>query len=46
MPPVGFAGILVNSDEAYLPGARAGPVWESGDGAVNLDRIIKNSMRD
>ena len=33
--PVTLAGALVDSDDAYIPGACAGPDGELGDGAVN-----------
>ena len=37
--PVTLAGALVDSDDAYLPGAGAGPDGESGDGAVMLGLV-------
>ena len=32
--PIALAGALVNTDDAHLPGACAGPTGEPGDGAV------------
>ena len=39
------ARALVDSDDIDILGACAGSFWESGDGAVKLDRNIRSTTR-